>query len=81
MGNWPGQPSWVWLYSLGYQIEPFRSSGNADVLVWGLMVLLSLTFVLVPFVPGVRCIPRWTGAYRLVRRDYCRAHRPDRSSE
>ncbi|MFF9482764.1 hypothetical protein [Streptomyces sp. NPDC014733] len=79
-GNWPGQP-WLWLFAFWYQIEPFRSSGNIDALVWALMALLSLAFVLVPFIPGVRSIPRWTGVYRLVWRDYYRAHRPDRSSE
>ncbi|ARP72123.1 hypothetical protein [Streptomyces pluripotens] len=71
-GNYPGQP-WLWLYTLWYQVEPFSSSGNADALVWGLMALLTLGFVLVPFIPGVRSIPRWTRVYRLVWRDYYRS--------
>ncbi|WP_324785272.1 hypothetical protein [Streptomyces sp. H51] len=76
-GNWPGQP-WLGLYTLWYQIEPFSSSGNVDALVWALMALLSLVFVLLPFVPGVRSLPRWIGVHRLVWRDYYRAHRPER---
>ena len=30
---------------------------NADAQIWGLMAILSLAFVLVPFIPGVRSIP------------------------
>ncbi|MER6096633.1 hypothetical protein ABT154_12415 [Streptomyces sp. NPDC001728] len=72
-GNYPGQP-WLWLYTFWYQIEPFSSSGNADALVWGLMAVLTLAFVLVPFIPGIRSIPRWSRVHRLVWRDYYRSH-------
>jgi hypothetical protein len=70
-GNYPGQP-WLWLYTFWYQIEPFKSSGNADALIWALMALLSLALVLVPFIPGIRSIPRWTRVHRLIWRDYYR---------
>jgi hypothetical protein len=70
-GNYPGQ-AWLWLFTFWYQIEPFKSSGNADVLIWGVMVLLSLGLVLVPFIPGVRSIPRWTRVHRLIWRSYYR---------
>jgi hypothetical protein len=70
-GDFPGQ-AWLWLYTFWYQIEPFKSSGNADALVWGLMALLSLAFMLVPFIPGVRSVPRWTGVHRLIWRTYYR---------
>jgi hypothetical protein len=70
-GNYPGQ-AWLWLYTFWYQIEPFKSSGNADALIWGVMVLLSLGLVLVPFIPGVRSIPRWTRVHRLIWRSYYR---------
>ncbi|MCH0564664.1 MULTISPECIES: hypothetical protein [unclassified Streptomyces] len=76
-GNYPGQP-WLWLYTLWYQIEPFSSSGNADALVWGLMALLTLVFILVPFIPGIRSIPRWSRVHRLVWRDYYRSRRTAR---
>jgi hypothetical protein len=72
-GSYPGQ-SWMWLYTFWYQIDPFKTSGNADALVWGLMMVLSLGFVLVPFLPGVRSLPRWIPIHRLIWRDYYRAH-------
>ncbi len=72
-GNYPGQP-WMWLYTFWYQIEPFSSSGNADALVWGLMVLLSAGLVLLPFIPGLRSIPRWIPVHRLIWRDWYRQH-------
>jgi len=70
-GSYPGQ-AWLWLYTFWYQVKPFSTSGNADVLVWGLMALLSLVFVLVPFIPGLRSIPRWVPVHRLIWRDYYR---------
>ena len=74
-GNYPGQ-AWLWLYTFWYQVKPFSTSGNADALVWGLMALLSLALVLVPFIPGVRSIPRWIPLHRLIWRDYYRGIRP-----
>lgn len=65
VGNYPGQP-WMWLYTFWYQIEPFSSSGNADALVWGLMALLTLGFILVPFIPGLRSLPRHLGVHKLI---------------
>ena len=72
-GSFPGQ-SWMWLYSFWYQVEPFKSSPNADALVWALMMVLSLGFVLVPFLPGIRSLPRRVPIHRLIWRDYYRAH-------
>jgi len=70
-GNYPGQ-AWLWLYSFWYQIPPFNTSPNADVLVWGLMMLASLGLLLAPFIPGIRSIPRKSRVYRLVWREYYR---------
>jgi hypothetical protein len=70
-GNYPGQP-WMWLYTFWYQVNPFSSSGNADALVWGLMVLLTAALLLVPFIPGLRSIPRWIPVHRLIWRSYYR---------
>jgi hypothetical protein len=64
-GNYPGQP-WMWLYTFWYQVPPFSTSGNADALVWGLMGLLTLGFVLVPYIPGLRSLPRHLGVHRLI---------------
>lgn len=70
-GSYPGQV-WLWLYTFWYQIEPFKSSSNADALVWALMALLSLAFVCIPFIPGVRDIPRRIPLYRLIWREHYR---------
>lgn len=73
-GNFPGQ-AWLWLYTFWYQISPFNHSDNADALVWGTMAVLSLAFVLVPFIPGVRDIPRLVPVYRLIWREHYRDQR------
>jgi hypothetical protein len=71
-GSYPGQV-WLWLYTLWYQIEPFSSSENADVLVVLVMAVLSLALVCVPFLPVVRSIPRWIPLHRLIWREHYRA--------
>jgi hypothetical protein len=71
-GSYPGQV-WLWLYTFWYQIKPFSTSENADALVWAIMALLSLAFVCVPFIPGVRDIPRWIPLHRLIWREHYRA--------
>jgi hypothetical protein len=71
-GSYPGQV-WLWLYTLWYQIKPFSTSANADILVMAVMGVLSLLFVLIPFLPGVRDIPRWVPLYKLIWRDYYRS--------
>jgi hypothetical protein len=79
-GNFPGQP-WLWLYTFWYQIPPFSTSDNADALVWGLMMVLTLGLMLVPFIPGLRDIPRLVPVHRLIWRDWYRrqdAARPRR---
>jgi len=68
-GNYPGQ-AWLWLYTFWYQVPPFSSSGNGDVLVWGLMMVLSLGLLLTPFIPGLRSIPRLTRVYRVIWREH-----------
>jgi hypothetical protein len=64
-GNYPGQP-WMWLYTFWYQVKPFSTSGNADALVWGLMAILTLGFIFIPFIPGLRSLPRYLGVHRLI---------------
>ncbi len=73
-GRYPGQ-AWLWLYTFWYQVKPFSTSGNGDALVWGLMALLTLVFVLVPFIPGVRSIPKYIPIHRLIWRDWNRTQR------
>jgi hypothetical protein len=71
-GSYPGQV-WLWLYTFWYQIKPFSTSANADVLVMAVMGVLSLLFVLVPLVPVIRDIPRRVPIYKLIWRDHYRS--------
>jgi hypothetical protein len=73
VGNYPGQP-WMWLYTFWYQVKPFSTSDNADAEVWALMMLLTLLLMFVPFIPGLRSIPRLIPVHRLVWRDWYRTH-------
>ncbi len=74
VGNYPGQP-WMWLYTFWYQVKPFSTSDNADAQVWALMMLLTLLLMFLPFIPGLRSVPRWIPVHRLVWRDYYRGNR------
>jgi hypothetical protein len=68
-GSYPGQV-WLWLYTFWYQIEPFKESPNADALIFVLMGVLSLAFVCIPFIPGLRGLPRHLGVHRVIWRDH-----------
>jgi len=69
-GNYPGQ-AWLWLYTMWYQVPPMKTSTNADLEVWSIMMVLSLGLIFLPFIPILRSIPRWTRVYRLIwRRHY-----------
>ncbi len=71
-GNYPGQ-TWLWLFSSWYQIPPFNTAANADLLVVLLMVGLTTLLAIVPFVPILRDIPRWVPVHRLIWRRYYRS--------
>ncbi len=73
-GNYPGQP-WLAPVSFWYQIEPFKSSDNADALIFVMMGLVVLVVILLPFIPGLRAIPERIPVYRLVWRRYYRAQK------
>ena len=71
-GNYPGQ-TWLAPYTFWYQISPYNTSSNGDALVWGTMGLLGAAFVLLPFIPGLRSVPRFIPVYRLIwRKHYAR---------
>jgi hypothetical protein len=70
-GSFPGQV-WLWLHTFWYQIKPFSTSANADILVMTVMVVLSTLLVLIPFIPIVNRIPRWIPIYRLIWREHYR---------
>jgi hypothetical protein len=76
-GNYPGQ-TWLWLYTMWYQVWPFNSdtgflglnSGNADLGVVILMTVLTVALALVPLIPILRDIPRWVPIHRLIWREW-----------
>jgi hypothetical protein len=70
-GNYPGQ-AWLWLYTMWYQVPPMNTSSNADLEVWAIMMVLSLGLIFLPFIPGLRSIPRWTRVYKLIWRQHYR---------
>jgi hypothetical protein len=70
-GSYPGQ-AWLWLYTLWYQVPPMNSSPNGDLQVWAIMMLLTVVLVFLPFIPGLRSIPRWSRVYRVIWREHYR---------
>jgi hypothetical protein len=54
-----------------------KTSSNGDVEVWAIMMVLTLLLALLPFIPGLRSIPRWLGVYRLIWRHHYRSLGPD----
>jgi hypothetical protein len=67
-GSYPGQP-WLWLYTLWYQVPGFDNSANVDLIAIYLTGAATLLLLAVPFVPGVRDIPRFIPVHRLIWKD------------
>ena len=70
-GSYPGQ-SWLWLFSLWYQVEPFKSSSNADAQIFFVLLLLNLGFIFMPKLPFINRLPRLIPIHRLIWRRYYR---------
>ncbi len=69
-GNYPGAV-WLWFYTLLYQIPPYNSSPVADLLVGVTVGLATFVLLFVPWIPGLRDIPKVIPVYRLIwRRHY-----------
>ncbi len=68
-GQYPGQP-WLWLYTLWYQVPGLKSSTNVDLIAVYLTGLATVFLLMVPFIPGIRDIPRHVPIYKLIWRDY-----------
>jgi cytochrome b/b6/petB-like protein len=64
-GSYPGQP-WLWLYTLWYQIRPFSNSANVDMIAVYMTGLATILLLAIPFIPGLRDIPRWVPVHRLI---------------
>ena len=60
----------MWLYALWYQVEPIKSSSNADIQVMIMMGVLSLLFVCIPLLPGIRSLPRKIPIYKLIWKEH-----------
>jgi hypothetical protein len=67
-GSYPGQP-WLWLYQLWYNVPGWRNSANADLIAIYMTGAATLLLLLVPFIPGLRDIPRIIPVHRLIWRD------------
>jgi len=64
-GSYPGQP-WLWLYTLWYQVPGWTNSVNIDMIAIYMTGLATLLLLGVPFIPGLRDIPRLIPVHRLI---------------
>jgi hypothetical protein len=64
-GGYPGQP-WLWLYQLWYHVPGWRNSTNVDLIAIYMTGAATLLLLLVPFIPGLRDIPRLIPVHRLI---------------
>jgi hypothetical protein len=64
-GNYPGQP-WLWLYQMWYHVNPFANSASVDIWAVYLTGAATLLLLFVPFIPGLRDIPRLIPVHRLI---------------
>jgi hypothetical protein len=64
-GSYPGQP-WLWLYQLWYHVPGWRNSLNIDLIAIYMTGAATLILLLVPFIPGLRDIPRLIPVHRLI---------------
>jgi len=68
-GSYPGQP-WLWLYTLWYQVPGFDHSANVDLIAIYLTGAATILLLAVPFLPGLRDIPRLVPVHRLIWQDW-----------
>ena len=68
-GSYPGQP-WLWLYTLWYYVPGFSASANVDLIAVYLTGLGTILLLAIPFIPGLRDIPRWIPVHRLIWRTW-----------
>ncbi len=73
-GSYPGQP-WLWLYTLWYQVPGWTNSANIDLIAVYMTGLATILLLLVPFLPGLRDIPRLIPVHRLIWRSWYRTTR------
>lgn len=81
IGKYPGQ-QWLAPFSFWYQLPIFNSdaetgpaatlTANADLYIMSIIGLLTLIAIFLPFIPGLRSIPRWIPLHKLIWRQYYR---------
>ncbi len=76
-GSYPGQP-WLWLYTLWYQVPGFSPSANVDLIAIYMTGVATILLLLVPFIPGLRDIPRVVPVHRLIWRRWYKEERDRR---
>ncbi len=74
VGNWPGA-WWLFVYSFWYQWGPGLTSGSADLYAMLATGAIAIIFLLTPYIPGLRNIPKATRVYRLMWSDYYKSVR------
>ncbi len=74
-GSYPGQP-WLWLYTLWYQVPGFDNSANVDLIAIYLTGAATILLLAVPFVPGLRDVPRLVPVHRVIWRNWNRKGAP-----
>jgi Cytochrome b(N-terminal)/b6/petB len=64
-GSYPGQP-WLWLYTLWYQVPGWTNSANIDLIAIYMTGVGTILLLCIPFIPGLRDIPRLIPVHRLI---------------
>jgi hypothetical protein len=68
-GSYPGQP-WLWLFQMWYHVKGWSNSGNIDLIAIYMTGAATLLLLFIPFIPGLRDIPRWIPVHRLIWRNW-----------
>jgi len=68
-GSYPGQP-WLWLYTLWYQVPGWTNSDNIDMIAVYMTGAATILLLCVPFIPGLRDIPRLIPVHKLIWRNW-----------
>jgi hypothetical protein len=68
-GSYPGQP-WLWLFQMWYHVHGWSNSDNIDLIAIYMTGAATLLLLLIPFIPGLRDIPRWIPLHRLIWRNW-----------
>ena len=54
---------------LWYHLPGWRNSANVDLIAIYMTGLATVLLLLIPFIPGLRDVPRWIPVHRLIWRD------------